>query len=332
MIRVAVIGLGIGQRHVRAYMENPKTEVVGVVDINPQRTQAVEDEYGLPTFRVLETLLDKVTVDAASICTPPALHAPQVEQLAIAGVHCLVEKPMASSTAECRRIINAADRSGIQVMVAQKKRFTPIYHHLKRMLDSSFGPVRWLCVKYALGRVDHAWFWDEQNGGGPILENAIHMWDMLHFLVGDVESIYAAGGNLFRPDHGDQLDTAAVSLRFTSGAIGSVACGYGSEWGFSDERFSIATTKACCEISGPFDRPSKMRYIYRDAPHNVHAPTFDHDATGFPEEISAFVEALDSGCITPVPPSDAARSVALAVAAKRSAREGRTLTKDEIYR
>jgi len=327
MLRVAVIGLGIGQVHLREYAQNPETRIVAVVDVLPERAEAARAQWGAPGFGSIRDMLASVEVDAASVCTPPAAHARQVEELAAAGVHVLLEKPMAPTLGDCQRIVEAAARAGIVCMVGQKKRFYPLYAWLKAKLDAEFGPPRWAAVKYALGRVDKPWFWAEEDGGGPILENAIHIWDLLRYLVGEVQTVYAEGGNLFRPDFAAQPDTAAVALRFRSGAFASVACGYGSEWGFADERVSIATPLAVCEVSGPFDRPNLLRYVERRDPQTPHELAFE-GVDGFREEIAEFVAAIRAGRPPAVTPQDASRSIALALAVKRAIRERRPVELD----
>lgn len=329
MIRTAVIGLGIGKVHVAEYKKHPRAKVVALVDLDEERLAASSAEYQVLGFRTIPEMLANVRLDAASICTPPACHAEQVEQLAQAGVHVLVEKPMAPSLADCRRMISAAERAGVKLMVGQKKRFSPLYAFLKRRFADAFGEPRWAAIKYALGRVDKSWFWVEDDGGGPILENAIHVFDLVRFLMGDVETVYAAGGNLFRPDVGTQIDTAAVTLKLANGGYASIACGYGSEWGFAEERISIATTRVCCEASGPFDRADRLRYIYRTDPRRPQEIIFE-EPSGFTEEIAEFVEAIEQDRPPAVTGEDAARSIAVALAVKQSIRESRPVRVAEL--
>ncbi len=110
----------------------------------------------------------------------------------------------------------------------------------------------------------------------------------------EVETVYARGGNLFRPDVGDQIDAASATLGLANGGVVSVACGYGSEWGYAEERLSLATPLVCCDVSGPFERPSLLRYIWRNDPKNPQELTFSN-ATGFPEEIDEFLSAIAEG-------------------------------------
>lgn len=320
MIRVGVVGLGVGQVHLQEYGAHPKVRIAAVVDVNEERSQEVAEKYGVPGFRTIEEMLHGTEVDAVSLCTPPAVHAEQVEKLAQAGIHILVEKPMAPSIPDCQRMIKATRSAMVRLMVAQKKRFAPAYVFLKQKFAEDFGEPCWACVKFAHGRVDKDWFWAEQDGGGPVLENAIHMFDLLRFLMGEVETVYAQGGNMFRPDVGDQIDSAAVVLRFSNNGCATVACGYASEWGFADERVSIVTPRVCCEVSGPFDLPNRLRYIKRIDPGRPRELSFE-DADGFKAEITEFVDSIETNRSPKVTGEDAAKSVTVALAVKKSIRE-----------
>jgi len=322
MIRVAVVGLGIGMRHLREYRARQDARVVAVADVRQEVADAAAAEYGVPAFSSLGDLLAATHPDAVSLCTPPVWHALQVEELANAGVHVLVEKPMAPGLADCRRMVHAARAAGVCLMVGHKKRFAPPYRYLHEQFRGAFGQPRWAAATYAMGRVDKPWFWDERDGGGPIQENAIHLWDLMRHLMGEVESVYARGGNLFRPDVAAQLDTAATVLGFEGGGHATVACGYASEWGCATEQVSFATPRVVCEVSGPFDQANRLRFAYRHAPARPEERVY-REASGFAEEIDEFVASIRESRDPSVTGEDAARSVAVALAVKRSARTGR---------
>jgi len=329
MIRAAVVGLGIGLVHVREYQANAGVQLVAVVDTNRERAREIAMKHGVAPFQTIGDMLECVEIDAASICTPPLYHAELVEGLASAGVHVLVEKPMAPSMQDCQRMISAAREGGVNLMVGQKKRFSPVYAMLKERFAGDFGQPRWGCVKYALGKVDKPWFWAERDGGGPILENTIHVFDLLRFLMGEVDLVYAQGGHLFHPGFSDQIDTAAVVLRFRSGGYATIACGYGSEWGFAEERLSLATPTVCCEVWGPFDRANHRRYIHRGDPEHPQEVSFE-DVNDFREEIAEFVASIEQDRTPAVTGQDAARSIAVALAVKRSIRERRPVELSEM--
>ena len=168
MMRVAVIGLGIGEVHLEEYKAHPGAEITAVVDIHEDARNVLAAEYGVPGFASIAEMLGAAEVDAVSLCTPPGGHAEQVEDLAGAGIHVLVEKPMASSLEHCSRMIDAARNANVKLMVAQKKRFSAPYVFLKENFEGEFGEPRWASVKYALGRVDKDCSGRRMTGAGRL--------------------------------------------------------------------------------------------------------------------------------------------------------------------
>jgi len=235
------------------------------------------------------------------------------------------EKPMAPSLSDCDGMIEACEQAGVKLMVGQKKRFQPSYAFVKEMTEKEFGPLRWATMRYACGRVPMGWFWDENDGGGPLLENSVHAMDMLRYLMGEVERVYAEGGNQFNPDRAPQLDTAAVSLRFRDGGVAAVGCGQAYEWGFAGENSFLAHENAIAEISGSFDNPEHLRYILRDQPDRaIELDRAEQDL--FHVELDHFAQCIRSGEEPLTSGREARGSIAVCLAVKESARTGRPVT------
>jgi myo-inositol 2-dehydrogenase/D-chiro-inositol 1-dehydrogenase len=146
--------------------------------------------------------------------------------------------------------------------------------------------------------------------------------DILRFMMGDVERVYAEGANLFNPQWSPQLDTAVVSLRFRSGALASVACGQAYEWEFTGETTCLATDKALVEISGSFDSPERLRYVLRS---NAGTPVeIDQGQVNlFDLELAHFAECVRTGAEPLVTGESARGAIAVCLAVKESARTGR---------
>jgi predicted dehydrogenase len=131
-IRAGVVGVGrMGRHHARVYATLPETKLVGVVDANPERAEALAEQFSCRAFHSVEALL-KEGVDVASIAVPTTHHRAAAEPLLSAGVACLIEKPLAGDVAESRLIKEAADRAGTVLMVGHIERFNPIMRALRR--------------------------------------------------------------------------------------------------------------------------------------------------------------------------------------------------------
>ncbi|MCS7253351.1 MAG: Gfo/Idh/MocA family oxidoreductase [Armatimonadota bacterium] len=326
-LRVGCIGLGIGKVHLQCYSTREDVRIAAVCDINEALACEVASTYGAAAYTSAHKMLSSERLDAVSICTPPKTHAELVEACAEAKVHVLCEKPMASNLKDCRRMIEAAEGAGIILMVAHKKRFHPFYSFLKRMCDGEWGQILWASVRFALGRVEKGWFWDEDDGGGPVLENAVHVFDLLRWLMGEAKLVFGFGGNLFAKHRAPQIDSAAVCIQFSSGGIAALAIGYASEWAVAREQVAFATPFVVVDADGPFDNVSQFRASTRDdEPKPIDLSFITVGALDdFANEIEHFIRCVLTGVKPLVDGYEGMRSVKLALAAKHAIRTGQVV-------
>jgi predicted dehydrogenase len=327
-LNVAVVGLGAGRMHLASLAKRlSDVKIVAVCDIVPAVAEKLAADYKTKAYTDMAKMLEEVRPDAISLCTPPSLHAPQTELAASRGVHVLCEKPMAGTVGDCERMIAAAERAGITLMIAQKKRFHPFYAHLKAQTQGEWGPILWAQVRFALGRVEKDWFWKEGDGGGPLVENAVHVFDLMRYLLGDVEKVFAFGGTLFMKHRAPQIDAATVTLKFVSGAVASLAVGYGSEWPMAREQMAFATEKIVVDCDGGFDRPNVFRGCYRSDPSKPLLLDFPPtaDFAGFDTEIDHFLTCVRQRREPIAPGRDGKEAVRLCLAVKESVRTGKVV-------
>jgi predicted dehydrogenase len=328
-MRCAVIGVGVGQVHARVLAAREDVELVGVCDLNAEPVRDLAAAVGTQAFTDWLQMLDEARPEAVSLCTNPANHLPMGQEMAARGIHVLCEKPMAPDVAQCLALTEACATAGVTLMVAQKKRFCPAFSFLKEHLAGDFGRPLSLNYRYHLGQVPRDWFWQEDDGGGPLLENSIHCFDSLRFLVGEIRTIRALGGNLLNPDRAPQLDVALALLEFNSGCVGAVELGTASEWVMADEELFVACEHAVARVRGRFDRPSVVDYVYRGQaePQNLTVDyEGDHATREFVAEIDEFLTCCRTGRTPFVTGADAAQSVACCLALKQAVRTGETVT------
>ena len=322
-MRIAVIGLaGVGRAHVDRWAALPAAELVSVCDIMPPIAADFASRHNVKGYTSAEEMLDKEDLTAISICTPPKVHLALTRMAAERGIHVLCEKPMASRVEDCQRMIDVCKANRVVLQIGHKKRFIPPLVRLKELAEAEFGPIQYMVHRYPHpGMSDKDWFWAEDDGGGPILENAVHAADILGFLMGDVEQVYAEGGTFFAQHRKPQIDCAVFTLRFTSGAIGVVNAGMVSMETFNFEDFYVANEKGVAEVTGKFDRPEILRYAFRQYPSVVQQesyPNFD----AFRAEIEHFMECIQTGS-EPIASGEAGmKAVAICRAVKNSAEIG----------
>jgi len=323
-MRFAVIGLGIGEVHAHVLSKMQDTELVGVCDVDPLRASRVASETGTQGFSSTEDLLQVAKPEAVCVCTPPKTHLPIGAALAGAGVHVLCEKPMAPSPAECQGLIDACKKAGVTLMIAQKKRFAPAIDFLKQHIGGDFGKPVSLNYRYHPGQVPKDWFWQEDDGGGPLVENSVHTFDTLRYLIGDIVAIQGIGGNLITPEYAPQIDIALGLLEFENGCIGAVELGTASEWNMADEEFFVACEKAVARSRGGFDRPDQIVYSYRgQAEINTFEADYSDGHRDFVAEIRHFIDCALTGATPLVSGEEGAKSVACSFALKEAVRTGK---------
>jgi UDP-N-acetyl-2-amino-2-deoxyglucuronate dehydrogenase len=226
-----LIGCGmIAEFHTRAIQEIPGARVAAVVDTLPDRAAKIAALAGgdCRVFGDLAAMLALPEIDVVSVCTPSGAHMDPAVACARAGKHVVVEKPLEITVPRCDAIINACDRSGVRLCAIFPSRFTPANLTLKSAVDTGrFGRftlgdtyVKWWRTQdyYDSGGWRGTWALD---GGGALMNQAIHNVDLLQWLMGDVESVSAMTGTLAHVRI-EVEDTAVAVLRFKNGALGVI--------------------------------------------------------------------------------------------------------------
>ncbi len=133
-IRVAVLGVGrMGRNHLRIYSELKNAELVGFYDPNYEAASDLESKYKCSNYSSMRELADDV--DAVSICTPSITHAEIGKYFLDQRIHCLIEKPLATSENDCLELIRSAENSGVALLVGHIERFNPVVQQLTNILS-----------------------------------------------------------------------------------------------------------------------------------------------------------------------------------------------------
>ncbi len=221
--RIALVGAGLmGRRHIALVTQSPACRLAAVVDPAPAAGRAAE-ETGAPVLSSLAELLDGDLADAVILATPNTLHVPQTLLCIKAGLPVLVEKPVAASLAEGRRLLEAAESSGVPVLVGHHRQHNPIIAKAREIVASGLLGRLVAVAGSALFYKPASYFaeapWRSQPGGGPILINMIHEVGNLRALAGEIVAVQAMASSRIRGLPVE--DSVAVNLRFDNGALGS---------------------------------------------------------------------------------------------------------------
>ena len=222
-IPIAVIGAGlIGRSHVQRALEQPGIELVGVADPS-EEGRRVAESCNVPWFSDFDRMLASAKPSGVVVATPNGTHASIAVHCLDRGAAVFVEKPIADTLDDAKRICDASARAALPAMVGHQRRHNPIMRRAKQVIDAGrLGrPVCLTAMSTWLKPAEYfETKWRREKGGGPILINLIHDIDQLRFLFGDVDSVQAMTSNNIREFEVE--DTAVVLLRFRNGALGTV--------------------------------------------------------------------------------------------------------------
>ncbi|MEQ8239497.1 MAG: Gfo/Idh/MocA family oxidoreductase [Cyclobacteriaceae bacterium] len=227
-IKFALIGCGrIGHRH--AGHIATQAELVAVCDTRPERAQELAKEYNVTVFTNLESLLlAHLDIDVISICTPNGFHASQTIACLKAGYHVLCEKPMAISVHDCGEMINTAEKMNKRLFIVKQNRFNPAIAAVKKIIDENrLGAIQSVQLSCFWNRNENYyassdWKGTKEMDGGTLYTQFSHFIDLLYWMIGDVESVNAIISNFQHRQIIDFEDAGVVSLKFYSGAVGTI--------------------------------------------------------------------------------------------------------------
>jgi len=235
-LRLALFGAGnIGARHLSLARDEPGCEITAVAD--PFAAAAdLAKRHGARWYSNARELLNTESLDGAIIATPNDLHASVGIACAEHGLPVLMEKPITDTIEAGEALLQAASRHGTTIAVGHHRRFDPTIESAHQVLrEGRIGRLAAVECLWSLRKHDSyyepAWRRDRPSGG-PVLINLIHDIDLLRYLCGDIVRVYAEGSGKLRGNEVE--DTVAISVRFQSGALGTILASDAapSPWGW----------------------------------------------------------------------------------------------------
>jgi UDP-N-acetyl-2-amino-2-deoxyglucuronate dehydrogenase len=234
-----LIGCGkVADAHAQAYQALPESHFVGVYDVQFPRAAALAERYGVRAYASLEEMLHDPQVQAVSICTPHPTHPEMVVGCAAAGVHALVEKPMAVDLKGCDRAIAAAKVAGIKLGVVSQRRFYEPVQRMKQAIEAGKIGRPLLATVTVMGWRDQAYYqmdpWRGKwatEGGGVMVTQTTHQIDLFQWFMGPIDEVFGYWDNLNHP-YVEVEDTAIAVVRFKQGGLGTILLSNSQRPGF----------------------------------------------------------------------------------------------------
>ena len=227
-INIAVVGCGrIANNHFQAIESHrERLTLTAVCDNNPGRLSSAIAQNGVDGYDNIGELLRYSNADIVALCTPSGLHPMQAIKVAQSGRHVLTEKPMATRWQEGLQMVKACDDANVHLFVVKQNRLNATLQLLKQAIDKErFGRIFMANINVFWTRPQdyynqHEWRGTREFDGGAFMNQASHYIDLIHWLLGPVESIQAMMGTLARKMEAE--DTGVMNVRWRNGAMGSV--------------------------------------------------------------------------------------------------------------
>jgi predicted dehydrogenase len=226
-MNLAIIGCGrIAHAHATAIKQRSDVGLIAVVDPVEEKRREFADTYGGVAYENIQAMLAGSEPEAACLCTPPATHEEGATELLTSGVHVLCEKPLAISSKQAQSMVSQAERAKRVLTVSSKFRFVEDLWEARRQIESGkIGPVVHVEVSFCsrLPLVDTWHTRPELSGGGVIMDNGPHAYDVLSVLTGDCEPRVVAAALGPSSTNGRVEETAEVIVRLTGELVGRIA-------------------------------------------------------------------------------------------------------------
>ncbi|HTH01360.1 MAG TPA: Gfo/Idh/MocA family oxidoreductase [Vicinamibacterales bacterium] len=332
-MKVGILGAGnISDTHARAALGIPGVEIVAVCGTNREKAERMAAKYGGTAYDNLNRFLDHRPLDIVAIGTPSGVHAEQAVAAIERGLHVLCEKPLDVTTKKVDSVIAAAERKGVKVGVFFQDRLKPDIASMKQTIVSGklgkpifiAGHVRWYRPPeyYATSKWRGSWALD---GGGALMNQAIHTVDVLQWLFGPVARVAGRTATLLHSIKTE--DTAGAVLEFENGALGIVEATTSSYPGYA-RRVEVSGSEgtlildsdrlAATDLKG--SAPSKAAAA-EPPPENAASATVS-DAVPHQRIFEDFIAAIRANGTPACDAREARPSVAIIEAIYRSAKSG----------
>ena len=315
-IRIGIIGAGyIAGVHAGILARDERVKLVAVHDVVTDCAARLARAHEALVASTPDEVIERS--DAVFITTPNTRHVPLAIAAIDAGKHVFCEKPLATTIADAETVFKKTQHREATFQVGHNRRFAPVYATLKQLLAETHRPHS-AHVKMNRGELlKPVWTGDASVTGGFLYETPIHMFDMMRFLFGEIESLHAIGST----HEYKEVDDFSVLLKFTNGMHATLATAADASWLFPFERVEVfchhatlvtremETLVCSTNLDGHFSEQS-MQQLPRE------------EKWGYAQEDRAFVDAIVNGAPAPVTAYDGLMSVEIANAVYESVRSG----------
>jgi predicted dehydrogenase len=320
-LRTGILGCGdFANRHAQIALDLlDELSLVAFCDRNETKATAFEQKYapGAAVFTDHRQMLDQAKLDLLIVALPPYGHSVEVQLAAQRGIHILMEKPIALTSEHAWQMVEVVEKAAIKTQVGFMFRFGEAIDHFKTLQAAGqTGPIALMSARYFCNSLHAPWWRMRDKSGGQVVEQIIHMFDLMRYLMGDPVSIYSRQSNLFHQDVPDYTveDTSATIINFPRGEMGviyatnnAIPGKWINDYRVVTHRFTIDFTNANNATFTETDKPELPITKIESTKDFRRNQTLD------------LISAIRTGGETRTPMREGAKSLDVVLAARRSA-------------
>jgi myo-inositol 2-dehydrogenase / D-chiro-inositol 1-dehydrogenase len=318
-VKVGIIGTGyIGGVHAGILARDERVQLAAVYDMNHQCAERLARAHDAQVSDGPAEVLEQC--DAVYITTPNTQHVGASLAALDAGKHVFCEKPLATNISDAESVYAKASKSKSLFQVGHNRRFAPVYATLKQLLSEQYTPHS-AHIKMNRGELlNPVWTGDASVTGGFLYETPIHMFDMMRFLFGEVESLQALGSK----HEYSETDDFSVLLKFESGFHATLATAADASWLFPFERVEVFchhATLVTREMESLVCSTNLQGHLAEQSMQQLPR----EEKWGYVQEDRAFIDSIVNGASPPVTALDGLMSVELVNTVYESVRANSTI-------
>lgn len=301
MVNIGIVGCGyIAQKHAKSLENITNCRLVAVCDNDLQRTVPFVEKYGVRSYENYIDFLGDPEIEAVIICTPSGLHAVMGEKAAQAGKHILLEKPFVLDLLQGRNLVELCKSMGVKLGIVHPNRAKTVVQALGEAVNGGWfekithasAVIRWNRAPEYFNSV--AWRGTRALDGGILFNQAIHNIDLLNWLVGPVDEVFAYGATQLH--NIEYEDVCVCTLKLKSGALATIEAAVTLYPENLEESIAIFGTKGTAVLGGKIlSNIKEWKFsCLNEAEAKIQVERLNNssNATGHKEVIEDFVKAI----------------------------------------
>ena len=329
-LKIGFIGCGgIARAHIRRLLKMDDVKPVAFTDINLSRAKNFAENFKGNPYTDYNKMIKNEDLDIVFICLPPFAHKDEVMVVAENNINIYIEKPIALNMDLARKMEKAVEKHGVKSQVGYQQRFSAGAERAKKLIENGeVGDIGLATGKYWCRFLRKDWWIDVNKSGGQIVEQSTHLYDLLRWLIGDVEKVYCELDKIFYKNIPNMSieDVSSTILRFKSKAIGTITATIGAAPNIGWFKWKIVGSKVMLES----DEPGTLKiYWNTTTPLRIE----EHREIGRdPMYLNQrdLIQAVKEDGETRTPIKEGVKTLQLTLAAVESAREGKPIYLSQI--